>query len=218
MLRNLSLILLILLVGIVVVIDTNALCSIVLRPPSADVQNELGLIFIQEQEIEKAITAFRFAIMLDPDVAEYHFNLAFVYSNSPDAAFQATGYTKPQLFNEIQKESRTARRLKPEDFEIAYSYATNFQLSDVFQAMLDREEVTEAWEYCLALQRKQYVLNPRPWMKAMEVSLLLRLARLEQRQGHSAEARTHLKQVLAVSTESTGELDVLASCNLEETQ
>ncbi len=145
MLRSASLAVLSILVIIVVTNHLNAPRSLAFSPPAADQQNELGLRYMREQNFEKATAAFRSAIELEPRIAEYHFNLAFLLSNAREAMLDATGHTASELFEEVQRESRIARALKPNDHEIAWSYASNFQLAEEFGVTPDWKEAAAAW-------------------------------------------------------------------------
>ncbi|MCH8164781.1 MAG: tetratricopeptide repeat protein [Planctomycetes bacterium] len=196
MLRSVSLVVLSVLVTIVAASHLNAPRSVAFSPPTAGQQNELGLLHMRDQNFEKAFAAFRSAIEHEPQVAEYHFNLAYLLGNAREAALAATGYTASELFEEMQRESRIARALKPNDYEIAESYATNFQMAEKFGETPDGEKAAAAWEYCLALRRKEYLLNPTAWSRVLEVPPLLQLGRIALQSNDREQAKAYFEEAL----------------------
>jgi tetratricopeptide (TPR) repeat protein len=65
-----------------------------LNPESANSYNNVGLLYRQEGEFEKAIAAFQRAIEMAPDVAAFYDNLGVTYGASGDFAAAATAHRK----------------------------------------------------------------------------------------------------------------------------
>ena len=216
MLRSVSLVVLSVLVTIVVTTHLNAPPSLAFSPPTAGQQNELGLLHMREQNFEKAFAAFRSAIEHEPRIAEYHFNLAYLLGNAREGTLATTGYTASELFEEMQRESRIARALKPNDYEIAQSYAANFQLAEKFGETLDGEEAAAAWEYCLVLLRKEYLINPTSWRKILEVPPLLQLGRIALQNNDPEQARAYFEEALELNPTGARAIGLLESCRSVE--
>lgn len=216
MLRSLSLIVLSVLVTIVLTTHLTAPRSLAFSRPTAMQQNELGLLHMGEQNFEKAYAAFRSAIKQEPRIAEYHFNLAYLLGNARVGTPANAGYTASELFEEMQRESRIARALKPNDYEIAESYAANFQLAEKFGETPDGEEAAAAWEYCLALRRKEYLANPISRRGVLEVLPLLQLGRIALRNNDPEQARAYFEEALALNPAGAGAISLLESCRSVE--
>ena len=212
MLRSASLVVLSVLVTMVATTHLNAPRSLAFSPPTAGQLNELGLLYMGEQNFEKAFVAFRSAIEHEPRIAEYHFNLAYLLGNAREAGLATTGYTASELFEEMQRESRIARELKPNDYEIAESYATNFQLAEKFGTTFDREEAAAAWEYCLALRRREYLIDPALWRRIQEVNPLLQLGRIALKNNDLEQARAYFEEALELNPTGAGAIGLLESC------
>ncbi len=166
--------------------------AIELDPRLPDPHNNMGIHYGHFGEPSKAIDEFRKAIELDPNVAEFHFDLALAYHNFRHVAVSKFGWTLPRLFEEILKESRTARKLKPEDLEIAADYARTFFSSGDFQVVPDWPEALSAWQYCLALTE-----DPTE-----RFNILLNLGRVTLRMDRKKEAREYLSQALSIRPDS----------------
>jgi len=166
--------------------------AIKLDPRLPDPHNNMGIYYGHFGEPAKAIDEFRKAIELDPSVAEFHFDLALAYHNFRHVATSKLGWTLPRLFEEILKESRTARKLKPQDLEIAADYARTFFSSEDFRVVPDWPEALSAWQYCLALTE-----DPTE-----RFNILLNLGRVMLRMDRKKEAREYLSQALSIRPDS----------------
>ena len=166
--------------------------AIELDPKLPDPHNNMGIHYGHFGQPEKAIDEFRKAIELGPDVAEFHFDLALAYHNFRYVAMDKLGWTLPRLFEEILKESRKARKLKPEDLEIAADYARTFFSSEDFQVAPDWPEALSAWQYCLALTE-----DPTD-----RFNILLNLGRVSLRMDRKKEAREYLSQAMLIRPDS----------------
>jgi len=157
-----------------------------------DAHNNLGIYYGHFGHPDKAIDEFRKAVELDPSVAEFHFDLALAYYNFRYVATSKFGWTLPELFGEILKESRKARQLDPEDLEIAMDYARTFFGSEDFNVTPDWTESLSAWRYCLSLATNS----------GERFNILLNLGRVALRIGRKQEARGYLKEALSVRPDS----------------
>ena len=166
--------------------------AIKLDPQLPDPHNNMGIYYGHFGNHDKAIDEFRKAVELDPNVAEFHFDLALAYHNFRYVAMSKLGWTLPRLFEEILKESRKARQLKPEDLEIATDYARTFFGSENFKVTPDWPEALAAWQYCLALTEEP----------TERFGILLNLGRVALRMDRREEARGYLNQALSIQPDS----------------
>jgi tetratricopeptide (TPR) repeat protein len=166
--------------------------AIELDPQLPDPHNNMGIHYGHFGNPGKAIDEFRKAVELGPNVAEFHFDLALAYHNFRYVAMSKLDWTLPRLFEEILKESRTARKLNPEDLEIAADYARTFFSAQDFQVVPDWPEALSAWQYCLALTE-----DP-----AQRFNILLNLGRVALRMDRKKEAREYLNEALSIRPDS----------------
>lgn len=214
MLHSTAKILLGILLVVLVLSQTHRHTAASLREESAFSFNELGLRYVNSPEAGKAIQAFRDAIAIDPTVAEYHFNLAFMYENSPEIAARLSGMNQQQLFKAILDESLKARSLKPEDLQIVKTYAFHCLVFDKFGALPDWERTLEAWQYCLRLRQRAYEAEPLTRNREVQVHPLLEIARILLELNRNEEAREHIDKALSILPQSRLAQILLARCQI----
>lgn len=214
MLHSTAKILLGILLVVLVLSQTHRHTAASLREESAFSFNELGLRYVNSPEAGKAIQAFRDAIAIDPTVAEYHFNLAFMYENSPEIGARLSGMNQQQLFKAILDESLKARSLKPEDLQMAKTYAWYCLVFDKFGASSDWDRTLEAWQYCLHLRERACEANPTRSNHEVRVHPLLGIARILLELNRNEEAREHIDEALSLFPQSRLAQILLARCQM----
>jgi tetratricopeptide (TPR) repeat protein len=163
-----------------------------LDPGLADAHNNLGTHYSHAGQVERGLDEYLKAIELDPNHPDYHFNLSqclFLYRKESQ---EKLGLTLHGLFERVLLESRTARDLKPADFELAQDYAMVFFGGKPFGYSVDWAECRRAWEYCLDLELKP----------DQRLNVLLNLARVGVRQDDRAFAEARIEEALAIHPDS----------------
>jgi tetratricopeptide (TPR) repeat protein len=89
--------------------------AIRLKPDNAEARNNIGLVYVQTGEDEKAVSAFREAVKLRPDYADAHQNLGTVLITSDS--------------EEAVRELETAVKLQPRLLKAQYNLALAYEAS-----------------------------------------------------------------------------------------
>ncbi len=163
-----------------------------------------ALDLLSEERPREAIILLREVVRIDPDVADFHLNLASAYSNCSQVAMEVLDKNPQDLYHEIMRETRLARTLSPDDLEISQHYAYLFGMAERFGVEADLEAVLEAWEDCLRIHiaQKQPKRSVSRTCLSATSGILLNLAKIESKLGHTADARKRVEEALELSTHS----------------
>lgn len=164
--------------------------------------NERGMDFASLLQVNKAIEAYNRAIDLNPFVAEYHFNLALLYHNCPEAAARLTGMSQEQLYDSMLDESLTARLLAPADREFARTYAWNCLAYEGLGATPNWDRALNAWRYLSRFYDEAFANNPNHTNSEARVHILLQVARIQLEMNRKEEARTLIDEALYIFPQS----------------
>lgn len=169
---------------------------------SAATMNKLGLRYRTEGKLEEAIASLRAAVELDPQAATYHFDLAVLYGERPEASARATGMSRQDVFAEMLDEFREAKALNPDALDKAMTYAFAFYRAGEFGATVNWDDAIDAWKDCLRIRTMQELANPKAYAGHSRLLGLIQLARVEVQLGRLTEAHEHLLEAKRILPDS----------------
>lgn len=117
--------------------------------------NNLGLFYCHSGEYGKGIENLDKALKLEPDNADFHFNMAQVYLVHGPQVGEIRHWEQAQVYEEAMKLSRKAVDLDATDYQLTSDYALNFFTASNFGAEADWKEAARAWGLARPLARNQ---------------------------------------------------------------
>ena len=164
--------------------------------------NDRAVQFIERGRPERAVEMLRRAILVDPDVAEYHLNLGIAYEMLHDLPRGDRELDGTEMFRLIKNEYRAACSLEVDDLAMARIYASLILQAESFQTAFDIEEATAAWRRCILIAENQYERKPTCHSNVQRIPYLLQCARLEIQRERPDSARKYLNRVRKIHPKS----------------
>ncbi len=133
--------------------------------------NNLGIYYFHTGDYTRGLNELNRALKLEPDNADYLYNLAQMYLIHFVQIERITKTPRDKLYKQAMEMSKKAADLLPNDFDIVQDYAVNFFASENFGVEIDWEVAAEAWKRTQAVSRTEderfySLLNEaRAWMK-----------------------------------------------------
>jgi tetratricopeptide (TPR) repeat protein len=108
--------------------------------------NNLGIHYTHVGEYERGIAEYTKAMELEPDNADFKYNLAQVYMINWPQVKEAYGWEDAKIYKEAMKLSKSAAELRPKDYHLRQDYAVNFFAAERFNVKADWKEAAAAWQ------------------------------------------------------------------------
>ena len=108
--------------------------------------NNLGIYYTHAGEYSRGLAAYNKAIELEPDNADFLFNLAQVYLINRPQVKEEYKWDDARLYKEAMKLSKQAAELRPTDYELAQDYAVNFFAAAQLGVEADWAKAAAAWQ------------------------------------------------------------------------
>ncbi|MCC6698220.1 MAG: tetratricopeptide repeat protein [Candidatus Hydrogenedentes bacterium] len=108
--------------------------------------NNLGIYYTHVGEYSRGLAAYKKAIELEPDNADFKFNLAQVYLINRPQVKEEYKWDDARLYKEAMKLSKEAADLRPTDYELAQDYAVNFFAATQIGVEADWNKAALAWQ------------------------------------------------------------------------
>ncbi|HNR36288.1 MAG TPA: tetratricopeptide repeat protein [Candidatus Hydrogenedentes bacterium] len=116
------------------------------------------------------------ALSLDPDMADYRYNLAQMYLVNFPEVQKLRKWDKAKVYREAMKLSKRAKELAPDDFDIVQDYAVNFFAGGDFGVKINWKDAAKAWQDTRAIARTDeerfyaWLNEARVWIRAEDRS------------------------------------------------
>ena len=146
--------------------------AVVLDPRLATPYNDLGIHYCHSGEYAKGLQYYDKALELDPENADYLFNIVQTYLTNFPEVQRYRKWDKAKVYREAMKLSKKALKLSPGDFEFARDYALNFFTAENFGVKADWKDAGEAWQRARELARNDaerfnaWLNEARAWTRA----------------------------------------------------
>jgi superkiller protein 3 len=154
-----------------------------LQPDYAEAYNNLGLVYVQSGDDEKAVAAFRKAIELRPDYADAHQNLGAVLTTSDPA--------------EAVRELETAVSLAPQLLKAQYNLALAYEASPGHGAAKASEQLNKVLAMDARYPRAEFALGRNLLRQGKVAEAVEHLERAVEQEPEYGEA--HYQYGLALS-------------------
>ncbi len=134
--------------------------------------NNLGIFLCHNGAYAEGLAALDKAVLLEPDNADYQYNLAQTYFVNWPQVMQIRKWTVKELYDAAMDASRTAVKLAPNDFDLAVDYARNFFMAGQMEITPDWDGAAKAWQHARTIARNQdetfntWLNEARVWYKA----------------------------------------------------
>ncbi len=109
--------------------------------------NNLGIFYTHTGDYRRGLAEYKKAIELDPDNADFKFNLAQTYLINFPQVKEEYKWDDAKVFKEAMKLSREAAELRPTDYLLQQDYAVNFFAADRFGVTPDWKNAAKAWQH-----------------------------------------------------------------------
>lgn len=107
--------------------------------------NNMAIHYTHVGQYERGIAEYEKAMELEPDNADFRFNLAQVYLINWPKVREIKGWDDARIYKEAMKLSREAAELRPGDYQLQQDYAVNFFAAERFNIEADWGKAAEAW-------------------------------------------------------------------------
>ncbi|GMV92003.1 MAG: hypothetical protein AMXMBFR82_17810 [Candidatus Hydrogenedentota bacterium] len=108
--------------------------------------NNLAIHYTHTGNYERGLAEYEKALELEPDNADFLFNLAQMYLINWPQIKEIKKWDDAKVFKEAMKLSKEAAELRPTDYQLQQDYAVNFFAAERFNIEPDWKEAAEAWE------------------------------------------------------------------------
>ncbi|MCC6488291.1 MAG: tetratricopeptide repeat protein [Candidatus Hydrogenedentes bacterium] len=108
--------------------------------------NNLGIYYTHVGEYSRGLASYNKALELEPDNADFKFNLAQVYLINRPQVKEEYKWDDARLYKEAMKLSKEAADLRPTDYDLAQDYAVNFFAATQMGVEADWNKAAIAWQ------------------------------------------------------------------------
>ncbi|MBL7648444.1 MAG: tetratricopeptide repeat protein [Candidatus Hydrogenedentes bacterium] len=155
-----------------------------------------------EGNLDAALTAYRDAVSARPEDPTAHFEYALFCYMYADYLRDEAGWRMENIVLTVRDGFYRARRLAPDNFELASQYALYLMDTEFFGQSVSRDQTLEAWDHVIALIQERHSDDPAwPFFTEHLSYALLQRARTESRYGETANAEATLAEVRKLSPE-----------------
>jgi Tfp pilus assembly protein PilF len=134
--------------------------------------NNLGIHLCHIGKYAEGLANLDRAVMLEPDNADYQYNLAQIYLAHWPQVMEIRRWTAGKLYAAAMTASKTAAKCAPKDYDLAADYARNFFIAEQMEIAPDWEGAAKAWQQVRKLARNEeeefnaWLNEGRVWFKA----------------------------------------------------
>lgn len=153
---------------------------------------------IVRENFRGALALLNELVAAEPENGAYRYELAMFCYLYSDFMLGEAGWSRDTLIETVQRNLRHARRLQPDDYELARQYA-RLQIDEQFlDNDIPREAALEAWQYTLESAIARHDTEPEWYGYPHEAAhALLNMARVEARYGNAELAQGYLDRIPA---------------------
>jgi len=145
-----------------------------LDPKLGEALNNLAIHYSHAGEVDKSLECFDKALALDPDNAEYLFNVTQIYLIHWPQVQAHYGWSKEKVYEKAMEHSQKAAALRPDDYPLLADYAENFFSGELMKLPVDWERAAAAWQKARERARNKgelfnaWLNEARTWLRASE--------------------------------------------------
>lgn len=153
-----------------------------------------------EGDLDAALRAYRQAVSARPEDPAAHFEFALFCYMHADYLREEAGWPADNIVLTVWDGFYRARRLAPDNFELASQYALYLMDTEFFGKSVTRDQTLEAWDHVIALIQERHFEEPAwPFFTERLGYALLQRARTESRFGETEKAQATLAEVRTLS-------------------
>ena len=133
--------------------------------------NNLALHYMHTGEYDKSLHHLDKALKLEPNKADYHFNIAQMYLVHWPKVEEIRSWNTKRVYKEAMKHSKRACELSPDDYALLEDYAVNFYIGEERGATTDWNGAAKAWRTARAKARNNieefytWINEARTWIR-----------------------------------------------------
>ncbi|GMV99937.1 MAG: hypothetical protein AMXMBFR84_10760 [Candidatus Hydrogenedentota bacterium] len=137
-------------------------------------KNNLALYYLDNGDYEQGIRYLDAALKLDPDNADYLYNVSQIYMIHWPQVQEVKKWDEARVYKEAMEASKKAMTLKPHDFSLIEDHALNYFAAERFNITPDWAEAAGMWQTArsLAYESDQtfnsWLNEARCWIRASE--------------------------------------------------
>jgi hypothetical protein len=149
-----------------------------------------------EGNLDAALKAYRQAVSAHPEDPSAHFEYALFCYMHADYLHDEAGWAPENIVLTVWDGFYRARRLSPDNLELASQFALYLMDTDFFGSTVTRDQSIEAWDHVIGLVQERHAEDPAwPFYTEKLGYALLQRARTEWRLGETAKAQATLAEV-----------------------
>lgn len=144
-----------------------------LDPKQPEVWNDLAIHYSHVGELDKALDYYDKALALDPNNADFLYNIVQVYLTYWPDVERHYKWSRAQLFRKAMEYSKKAIELRPDNYPMLQNYAENYFVGgENMKLPVNWEDAAAAWQKVRESAREKdetfnaYMWEARAWLRA----------------------------------------------------